>query len=548
MGKRLALAIVCAVALVLLIAPVAMAIRVDSLTPSSALAGRTVVVTVHGSFHAPAGPDVRLPQFSLTGPATISGVTQSMADDGSSANVSFDVPGWVDGGVYAVQASQDWTPIQSPGRSWVPAGRARSSDIVENVVLEHAFFVIYPPVASGVSPSFAVAGSSALTVTIMAGPVVPQSESTSGSYVYLDTGSGPTSMILESSCTSTNQLQATIPAAALATAGTFKLRVMNPGDPALGVADYGSNDLTFSVTDPHTTPVITAIDPPFIWAGYFPDVFLKVTASGLEAGAKIYIDDEEQYTQVWPTWENSVYAKLTREVYAQPRQLLIKLRNPPYHASSKAVSLLVKEETTAPEVQVRVPGEPGEVHNTPVVVTVTADDAQSGLSTGVEWRVPGLVDIRRTAMLTRVGVSYETTFTVPLGTGTYTPEVVVRDLCGHETTATATVQMKRIYPLTLPLADVTGKKGTMVTLPYRVKERADISPTVDVTIRVFRADGSPVANILQPKRPVNTDLKAKLVLSAKFPPGNYHWKVFAVDQWGSNQIKPMAKRLIVTAP
>jgi len=100
----------------------------------------------------------------------------------------------------------------------------------QNGLSNSVSFLINPPanplpVVSGISPSSAPIGSADTAVTITGSAFIATSDPSGGSQVYWTAGTRQT---LSASSISTTSIQATIPAALLATAGTATISVYNP--------------------------------------------------------------------------------------------------------------------------------------------------------------------------------------------------------------------------------------------------------------------------------------------------------------------------------
>ncbi len=116
MGKRLAFILALVAAVLLLVAPAALAaIDVTDISPGSGERGWTVDCTVYGSFHHPLGINVDLPEFTLVHPGhTITGTTTGINATGTRAYVTFNIPALADLGWYTLEASQYYGPFPTP--------------------------------------------------------------------------------------------------------------------------------------------------------------------------------------------------------------------------------------------------------------------------------------------------------------------------------------------------------------------------------------------------------------------------------------------------
>ena len=561
MGKRLAFAVVCAVALLLLAAPAALAgISLQEVAPGHVSSGQTVHTSITGSFHAPLGESVGSPVFTLVrGSTRITGTTTALTT--TIADVDFDLPQLAPTGWYRLEATQDWTPIQAPSRRSMLSAAKRFA-LSESASLDSALSVYHTPVITSVTPQEVPQGSGDLTLTVLGSGFTQSSDGAPGSWVALYPVGQLTPIKLASTCTSSGQVTGVVPAVAMMTAQEYSVVVFNPADESEGIYVHDSVDsgpLPKFIVSGTPRPRVIGCEPDYLWAGYDVPLSLGIGASGVLPTATLYVNDVVR-PATWMNWERSdLYLPGVLAIIVQPAELAapgklkVQVANVPEFMSG-AEYVEIRPETTAPTVSLVLPGGPDTVYSTPIAAQVGAEDLQSGLKT-IQYRCPPLVDEWKTVAdfqdSARRAVQLHH-FTVPLGDiglNTYTVEVRASDWCGHTATASQAVQMKRIRPVTLPLANVTGKLGTTVKLPFRVRESATISPTVDVTVNVYRATGHIVKSLSIKAVPVNTDHVTYLKLSpALFKVGNYFWKVFATDQYGTSQLKPMSKQLIVTAP
>ena len=160
-------------------------------------------------------------------------------------------------------------------------------------------------------------------------------------------------------------------------------------------------------------------------------------------------------------------------------------------------------------------------------ITLSADDALSGPG-WTDYRAPGIPG----------WTLYAGPFTPPQGTTVY--EYRSTDVVGNtETPRTFTVSLDSGKPLPLALANASVKRGKTVALSYRVN---DVSPTVDVTIRITRGARLVKTGRLKARK---TGVGLAWSFTCKLAAGRYTWKVYAEDLAGNTQAKPAARTLTV---
>ena len=244
MGKRIILLLFCALGMLLLAAPSAMAaISLSSIQADHAYAGDSFSGTVYGTFHFPAGPHVWLPNFQLkNGPTTINFAATSLNVTGEKASVTFAIPRDAALGSYTLVASQHYEIWV--GFFWFP-----QDDLI---TLPSAFTVQeHPPLITSLNPPSVLAGGGNLTLTVY------------GDFFYTAIWGHPKVFFdgvdygASTTFNSGTVVTAIIPAAAVATPRSVNVVVDNPFmfiPPGVSSAPY-----PFTITAP--TPTITALDP-----------------------------------------------------------------------------------------------------------------------------------------------------------------------------------------------------------------------------------------------------------------------------------------------
>jgi hypothetical protein len=116
-------------------------------------------------------------------------------------------------------------------------------------------FIINPPgnplpvlSANGLSPSCAVAGGAAFTLTVSGTNFLPTSDPSRGSQVLWGAVPGGTQTTLATVSATTTQVQATVSSALIAAAGTANVSVFNPPAPNAGTGNGGGGTSQTSLT------------------------------------------------------------------------------------------------------------------------------------------------------------------------------------------------------------------------------------------------------------------------------------------------------------
>jgi len=285
---------------------------------------------------------------------------------------------------------------------------------------------------------------------------------------------------------------------ASATANSTMVGVFNlatPIDAPAGVYDvvltYGASGLVtkaaaFSIYNP--VPTVTTISPTTVYAKSAQPLVLTVNGTGFVSGAsgsaiKIGTRTTTNTTYVSAT---QLTVPLTAADIAAVATVPITVVNPaPGGGSSNAVNLTVAADTTAPVTTIA--GADADWHTTPVVLTVTATDAQSGVQTTQ-------YDINGAAPVALVG----STITVPAD-GTSEGENVVNawstDWCGNvETPApSVTVKIDTVKPIAYGKA-ATGTHGKNITLKYKITD--NVSPKVQaIYVKITKTNGDVVKTV-----------------------------------------------------
>lgn len=161
------------------------------------------------------------------------------------------------GNVISVTAVVPAALLAKPGTHFVQTVQPHSGSGTNGLSNPVAFEVFPPanpvPAITSISPNSATAGSAAQTLTITGTNFLPTSDPSGGSQVFWNT---TTQVTLTASNITSTQIQASVPAAQLATAGTASVTVSNPPAPppsgcTINCTGFGgggtSNGVTFTI-------------------------------------------------------------------------------------------------------------------------------------------------------------------------------------------------------------------------------------------------------------------------------------------------------------
>ncbi len=490
MRIRMTLLVLLLVGAMLLAAPAAMAaIAITSIAPSSGQAGATVQCTVRGTFHAPVGFLVYSPKFVLDSSSyvDIPGTTDAASVTLTSASVSFVLPADAPAVWYTLKASQEY--------GFFPTD-------TDNATLAHAFQVV--PTISSLSPSSVVAGAPELTLQVNGGNFVANSSVRWNGAAVATTFNSVT------------RLTAIIPAARLTALGTAEVTVMNV------TAGTTSAPAIFTITG--QVPVLTSLSPASVWAGYVKnDVVLTVNGSAFLAGARILLSGGEKAGTTFANASQLTVPLMAADI-STPTTLTVSVKNPPFPpgvSSAGALLLPVVAETTDPLVTIG--GADSAWHKTPVALTFSATDSESGVQK-VQYQSPPTV-----ATWTD-GAAY----TVPTSTqGAITVNAQAFDWCNRVGAASATINIDTTKPETTALGNVSVKRGNTARLKYRITEPAGLSPSAKVVIKIRRGNGTTAKTITINSAPTNA--RRTYSFRCNLAKGSYKWYVYATDLAGNTQ-------------
>jgi hypothetical protein len=267
-----------------------------------------------------------------------------------------------------------------------------------------------------------------------------------------------------------------------------------------------------------------------VYAGFLQPLVLTVNGTGFSSGAsgtaiKIGTRLTTNTTFVSAT---HLTVPLTPADIATAGSVPITVVNPtPGGGTSNAVALTVVGDTTAPVTTIT--GADAGWHNTDVVLTVAATDAQSGVQK-TQYDINGL------APITLVG----STITV-LADGTMDGANAIQawstDWCGNveDPGAQVTVKIDTVGPRTSASAPDTVKAGrtARATFQYRAN---DVTPKCTVTLKIKYKTSGKVARSYK-LGTKNTGKSYKYTVKPNLKQGRYILYVYATDQAGNKQSK-----------
>ena len=398
--------------------------------------------------------------------------------------------------------------LATPGTAQVTVHNI-SDGTVSNVVTFTITTGAQAPTLTGLSPSSTVIGGPAFSLGVTGTNFV---SGASGAVVRWN-GSD-----LVTSRDSSTHLTAAVPAALIAAAGSATITVRNGTSPSAPL----SNALTFSVAN--KVPLLTSISPTQVWAGYVRnDVVLTVTGGSFVNGSHVMLGSAEKTGTTFVSAAQLALPLLAADM-AVPGTVYVGVKNPAPGGGLSVTTkpLAVVAETSDPLLTIS--GADSAWHNTPVALSFSATDGQSGVQK-LQYQSPPTV-----AAWTD-GASY----TVPLTTqGAITVSVQALDWCNRVGTASATVNIDTTQPTTDALNAVSVKKGKSAKLKYRIAEPTNLSPTAQVVLKVVAArSGRTVKTLAINAAPMNATQSTSFKVT--FKKGAYKWYVYATDLAGNTQ-------------
>ncbi len=214
--------------------------------------GNTFQVPTGGTitFLSPSNITAGSPQFTLTvvGGGFVAKTVVQWNGGTIATQVQTDSAGNVTGITATVLASL----VAKPGTAFVNTLSPHSGAGTNGLSNTLAFIINPPgnplPTVSSMSPTCAVAGGAAFTLTVMGTNFVPTSDPSGGSQVLWGAGAGGTQTPLTGvSVSGTTQIQATVSNTLIATQGMANVSVFNPPAPGSGTGNGGGGTSQMSL-------------------------------------------------------------------------------------------------------------------------------------------------------------------------------------------------------------------------------------------------------------------------------------------------------------
>jgi hypothetical protein len=392
-------------------------------------------------------------------------------------------------------------------------------------------FTVTGPTLTDISPATATNGNSAVAFTLtgtglngLIAPVVTlKGPGTAGTTVI--TATGVASVAPGTTMTGTfNLTSPTVPPS-----GLYDVILTYAGTKTLTLAQK------FAVTN--AVPVVTSVSPNTTWAGSVKPQTLTITGSGFvpappllgAVGSQVKIGTRLTTNTTFVS-ATQLTVPLTAADIAAAGTVPISVVNPtPGGGTSAAVNLTVTADTTAPVTAIS--GADTAWHNTPVTLTVTSTDSQSGVQS-ITWAIDG------STPTTVPGVT-TTTVVVPApaggsGDGAKTVTASATDWCNNAENppVSVTVNIDTVGPKTTASAPSSVKKGTKVTFKYKAN---DVSPKCTITLKIKKSNGSVTRTYSLGKKTSNKSYTYKV--NPKLGTGTYTLCTYAKDLAGNAQSK-----------
>jgi hypothetical protein len=322
--------------------------------------------------------------------------------------------------------------------------------------------------------------------------------------------------------------------------GTFNLAspVVPAGvyDVVLAYSNVASVTLTKAFTVNNPIPTIASISPTTVYAGSAqPGLELTITGTGFVpaptggVGSLVQIGTRT-VTDTEFVSSTTLKAALKPADIAAAATVPVKVVNPTPAGttgggSSGTVNLTVASDTTAPVTTIT--GADDLWHNTAVVLTVAATDAQSGVQ-----------KTQCTVGTAAAAVLNGSTITVPAdGTveGATTVTAWSVDWCGNTESpaASVTVNMDTVGPKTKATVPSSVKAGTVIKFGYKAN---DLTPKCKFTLKIrYKSTGKSARTYNMGLKGSNSDHSYKI--NPRLVKGTYTYSVYAKDQAGNAQSK-----------
>jgi hypothetical protein len=205
--------------------------------------GNTFQVPTGGAISSlsPANVTAGSPQFTLTVVGT--GFVAKTVVQWNGQTIATVVATDTSGNVTGVTATVPASLVTKPGTAFVNTLSPHSGAGTNGLSNPIAFIINPPgnplPTVSSISPACTLAGSAAFTLNVTGSNFLPTSDPSGGSQVKWSAGTGGGQTTLPIVGITASQIQATVSASLVATAGTANVSVFNPPSPSAGSGNGG---------------------------------------------------------------------------------------------------------------------------------------------------------------------------------------------------------------------------------------------------------------------------------------------------------------------
>jgi hypothetical protein len=318
--------------------------------------------------------------------------------------------------------------------------------------------------------------------------------------------------------------------------GAFNLTAPTPApagkyDVVLTYGAAASVKLTEGFLVTNTKPEIASISPSTVYAGTTQPLVLTVDGAGfvpgagLIGGSKVHIGARATTDSTWVS-ANKVTVPLAAADLAAVGTVPITVVNPvPGGGTSNAVNLTVASDTTVPVT--KIAGADTAWHKTPVTLTITATDTQSGVKqTKYSLNAGAAVELTGSTLVIPAPADHS-------GDGSKTVRAYSLDFCGNveDPGATVTVKIDTTGPKTTAGAPSPVQANKKVKFTYRAN---DASPTCSITLKIKRK-GSDSVKRSYSLGSQSSNKTLSYTVNPKLGAGTYVLYVHAKDLAGNKQ-------------
>jgi hypothetical protein len=204
------------------------------------------------------------------------------------------------GNVTGITATVSAALVAKPGTAFVQTLSPFSGAGMNGLSNTLAFVISSPgnplPTVTTMSPSCAVAGGAAFTLTVTGSNFLPTSDPSGGSQVLWSAGGTQTTLATVGT-TSATQIQATVSNTLIASAGTANVAVFNPPAPASGTGNGGGG--TSQTSLPFTIAATSCPTPAARPAAAMQSAAEETPAVSADARFVAYTATQNEHTQIF---------------------------------------------------------------------------------------------------------------------------------------------------------------------------------------------------------------------------------------------------------